>query len=229
MKKIIIAIDGYSGCGKSTTARHVAAGLGYTYIDSGAMYRAVTLYFIQNFVNPQSEKEIERALDKIEVGFIRNEKTQMNETYLNGLNVEEEIRKMYVTEKVSEISAIPAVRKAMVAQQRKQGKKKGVVMDGRDIGTNVFPNADLKIFMKADMHVRAVRRQQELLAKEQLVGLNEIIKNLSSRDEMDTNRKENPLRKAEDAHTIDTTHLTLEEQVEEVLNLATSKIAQQSM
>lgn len=224
MKKIVIAIDGFSGCGKSTTAKTVASRLGYAYIDSGAMYRAVTLYFIKNFVNPTDPKAIEKALENILVEFHFNPKSNKNETYLNGLNVEEEIRKMYISEKVSEISAIPAVRHAMVALQRKMGKKKGVVMDGRDIGTNVFPDAELKVFMTANMQVRAERRQRELLEKNQLIGLPDILDNLQKRDHMDSNRAENPLRQADDAHVIDTSYMTFEEQVEEILRLSTTRM-----
>ena len=224
MKKIVIAIDGYSACGKSSTAKIVAKQLGYSYIDTGAMYRAVTYYFLEHYVNPSNPKEIEKALENIDINFLFNEKLGFSETYLNGSNVEEEIRKMYVTEKVSEVSAIPEVRKQLVNQQRKMGKKKGVVMDGRDIGTNVFPDAELKIFMTADLRVRAERRQQELLQKDQLVGLEKIEENLRSRDKIDSERKENPLRQAEDAFLIDSSFLTLEEQVEKVLQLATEKM-----
>lgn len=224
MKKIVIAIDGFSACGKSTTAKSVAAQLGYSYIDSGAMYRAVTLYFIENFINITDPKAIDKALEKITIEFHFNPKTNKNETYLNGLNVEEEIRKMYISEKVSEVSALPAVRHAMVAQQRKLGKKKGVVMDGRDIGTNVFPDAELKVFMTANMQVRAERRQRELLEKNQLIGLPDILDNLQKRDYMDSNRAENPLRQAEDAHVIDTSYMTFEEQVEEILRLSTTRM-----
>lgn len=224
MKKIVIAIDGFSACGKSSTAKMVAKNLGYNYIDTGAMYRAVTYYFIEHYINPSNPKEVEQAMEKIAISFVFNEKLGFSETYLNGSNVEEEIRKMYVTERVSEISAIPKVRKDLVAQQRKLGKKKGVVMDGRDIGTNVFSDAELKIFMKADLRVRAERRQKELLEKDQLVGLEKIQDNLQERDKIDSERKENPLRIAEDAYIIDSSFLTLEEQVEKVLQLATEKM-----
>lgn len=224
MKKIVIAIDGFSACGKSTTAKSVAVQLGYSYIDSGAMYRAVTLYFVENFINITDPKAIDKALEKITIEFHFNPKTNKNETYLNGLNVEEEIRKMYISEKVSEVSALPAVRHAMVAQQRKLGKKKGVVMDGRDIGTNVFPDAELKVFMTANMQVRGERRQKELLEKNQLIGLPDILDNLQKRDHMDSNRAENPLRQAEDAHVIDTSYMTFEEQVEEILRLSTTRM-----
>lgn len=224
MKKIVVAIDGYSACGKSSTAKQVASILGYTYIDSGAMYRAVTLYFEQNHISLTNENEIAKALENIDITFLVNPKSGLNETYLNGLNVEEEIRKMYISNKVSQVSSIKAVRDAMVEQQRKLGKKKGVVMDGRDIGTVVFEDAELKVFMVADIYIRGARRQAEYLEKKQLVDLEEILENLKSRDYLDTTREESPLKQAEDAVVVDTTFRTLEEQVEEVINLALSKI-----
>ncbi|MEQ9168755.1 MAG: (d)CMP kinase [Fulvivirga sp.] len=224
MKKIVVAIDGYSACGKSSTAKQVASILGYTYIDSGAMYRAVTLYFEQNHISLTNENEIAKALENIDITFLVNPKSGLNETYLNGLNVEEEIRKMYISNKVSQVSSIKVVRDAMVEQQRKLGKKKGVVMDGRDIGTVVFEDAELKVFMVADIYIRGARRQAEYLEKKQLVDLEEILENLKSRDHLDTTREESPLKQAEDAVVVDTTFRTLEEQVEEVINLALSKI-----
>jgi cytidylate kinase len=224
MRKIVIAIDGFSACGKSSTAKEVASQLGYSYIDSGAMYRAVTLYFHQNYVPVDNRKEVAKAIDKINISFSFNERKAFSETYLNGLNVEREIRKMYISEQVSKISAIPDVRKNMVSQQRKLGKKKGVVMDGRDIGSNVFPEAELKIFMKANLTIRAERRQAELLEKDQLVPIPEIEENLVARDKMDSERKENPLVVPKDAYILDTSELTLPEQVEFVLQLATEKM-----
>ncbi|MEQ8414463.1 MAG: (d)CMP kinase [Imperialibacter sp.] len=224
MQKIVIAIDGYSGCGKSTTARAVAGLLGYIYIDTGAMYRSVTLYFIDNHVSLTDPKAVSKALEQIDITFHYNAGKKVNEVYLNGLNVEKEIRGMEVSQRVSDVSAIKEVRQALVAQQRKMGKSKGVVMDGRDIGTVVFPDADLKIFMTADLYVRAERRQKELLGKGQLVELEEVIENLRSRDEIDTSRKESPLKKAANAIEIDTTHITFEEQIELITNLATSKL-----
>ncbi|WP_339794986.1 (d)CMP kinase [uncultured Imperialibacter sp.] len=224
MRKIVIAIDGYSGCGKSTTARAVAGLLGYIYIDTGAMYRSVTLYFIDNHVSLTDPRAVSKALEQIDITFHYNAGKKVNEVYLNGLNVEKEIRGMEVSQKVSDVSAIKEVRNALVAQQRKMGKSKGVVMDGRDIGTVVFPDADLKIFMTADLYVRAERRQKELLGKGQLVELEEVIENLRSRDEIDTSRKESPLKKAANAIEIDTTHITFEEQIELITNLATSKL-----
>ena len=227
MKKIVIAIDGYSACGKSSTAKRVAAQLNYAYIDTGAMYRAVTFYFLQNFINPTNPKAVEEALRNIGIEFHYNAKTGENETYLNGLNVEKEIRGMQVSERVSEVSTLPRVRSCMVELQRKMGKKKGVVMDGRDIGTTVFPDAELKIFMTADFDERAARRQRELLEKKQLVELDTVKQNLSKRDHIDTTRAESPLRKAEDAFVIDTTHTTMEEQVGSILSMAREIINQE--
>ncbi|MBN8577633.1 MAG: (d)CMP kinase [Cytophagales bacterium] len=223
MKKLIIAIDGYSACGKSTTAREVARELGYRYIDTGAMYRAVTLYFIDHHIALTNPKEIERALSQIKVSFVVNSKG-ISETFLNGVNVEREIRTMRVSENVSRVSALKAVRMAMVEQQRRMGKEKAVVMDGRDIGTVVFPQADLKVFLVAEMLVRAFRRQKELLEHDDLVDIDSIIENLRQRDSIDSTRAESPLRKADDALEIDTTHITIEEQVDEVLRLALTKM-----
>lgn len=225
LKKIVVAIDGYSGCGKSTTAKRVAAALKYAYIDTGAMYRAVTLYFHEHYLELTNPKDIEKALENIHITFQRNEKTGANETFLNGLNVEGEIRKMYISERVSEVSTLKEVRRAMVSQQQRMGRKKAVVMDGRDIGTAVFPTAELKIFMQCDTNVRAHRRQEELLEKGQLVSLDEIIHNLHHRDLIDTTRAENPLRKADDAYVLDTTNLSIDEQVEQVVFLARERMA----
>lgn len=224
MKKIIIAIDGYSACGKSTTAKVVANVLNYSYIDTGAMYRAVTLYFLQHFVSLTNPHEVENALKEIDIEFRHNEKLGKSDTYLNGLNVEHEIRQMTVSDKVSEVSAISAVRKFLVAQQQKMGKKKGIVMDGRDIGTVVFPEAEIKVFMTADMTVRAKRRQDELLAKGELVKLDEILENLKKRDLIDTSRSDSPLRQAENAEVIDTTYITFDEQVEMIIHLVSEKV-----
>lgn len=226
MQKIIIAIDGFSACGKSTTAKAVAKHLGYVYIDSGAMYRAVTLYFHEHYVSISNDKEVLDGLEHIKIKFFFNEKTGLNEIYLNGLNVEEEIRKMYISEKVSEVSAVPEVRRAMVALQQKLGKKRGVVMDGRDIGTHVFPDAELKFFMTADMVIRAQRRQKEFAEKDQHVDLEDIIENIKKRDHIDTTRTENPLIKAPDAVELDTTFMTIDEQIDFVMNCAMSKIVE---
>jgi len=224
MKKIVIALDGYSSCGKSTTAKLVAAQLGYAYIDTGAMYRAVTLYFLRHHVSLTNQKEIKEALENIDIDFHYNPKTGRNEVFLNGLNVEDEIRKMYISNQVSEVSVVPEVRRAMVAQQQKMGRKRGVVMDGRDIGTAVFPDAEVKIFMTADVDTRARRRQEELLEKKQLVNLDDIRENLQKRDHIDSTRKESPLRRAEDAHLLDTSHMTIDEQVEFVMEKVASNI-----
>lgn len=221
-RKIVIAIDGYSACGKSTTAKEVARILGYRYIDSGAMYRAVTLYFLDNHISLSNPKEIVRALSQIHISFKVNSKGS-SETYLNNLNVEKEIRKMRISENVSPVSAVKEVRIAMVEQQRRMGKEKSIVMDGRDIGTVVFPNAEIKFFMTADMIVRAIRRQKELLENDKLVDLDDVIENISQRDRIDTSRKESPLRQAGDAIVIDTTHITIDEQVDEVVRQAVSK------
>lgn len=223
MEKIVVAIDGYSGCGKSTTARAVSSLLRYLYIDTGAMYRAVTLYFLEHYVNLTNPLQVRKSLDDIEVEFERDEGDE-SELFLNGINVSNKIRNMDVSKRVSQVSALEPVRDKLVAQQRKIGKKKGIVMDGRDIGTVVFPEAELKIFMTADLEVRAARRQAELLERGQLINLDEIMENLQRRDELDTTRDISPLKRAKDAHLIDTTHLTFTEQVEEILNLATSSM-----
>ena len=223
LRKIVIAIDGYSACGKSSTAKAVANVLGYRYIDTGAMYRAVTLYFMEHHIALTNPKEITKALQQITISFMVNSK-RLTETYLNGLNVEKAIRSMRISEQVSQVSAIKEVRNAMVEHQRKMGKDKAVVMDGRDIGTVVFPQAELKLFMTADLLVRAFRRQKELLDKDRLVDLDDVISNILQRDQIDTTRTESPLRQAENAVLIDTTHITLEEQVDEVVRLALAKL-----
>lgn len=223
LRKIVIAIDGYSACGKSSTAKAVSAILGYRYIDSGAMYRAVTLFFLDHHVALTNPREISRALQQLDVSFKINS-TGHSETYLNGLNVEESIRTMRVSEHVSQVSAIHEVRSAMVEQQRRMGREKGVVMDGRDIGTVVFPQADLKVFMNADLLIRAFRRQKELLDRGQLVDLDDVVENILLRDKSDTTRSESPLRQAEDAVFLDTTHVTFSEQLDEVIRLALGRI-----
>ena len=223
LKKIVIAIDGYSACGKSTTAKQVAAILGYRYIDTGAMYRSVTLYFLDHHIAITNPKEIIKALREINVSFKVNSKN-ITETYLNGLNVEKEIRKMRISENVSQVSTIKEVRAAMVEQQRKIGKEKGIVLDGRDIGTVVFPRAELKLFMTAEISLRAYRRQKELMERDQLIDLDEVIKNIQQRDKIDTTRAESPLKQADDAIVIDTTHITIDEQVDEVVRMALTKL-----
>jgi CMP/dCMP kinase len=223
MRKVIIAIDGYSACGKSTTAREVARILGYRYIDSGAMYRAVTLHFLDKHVALTNPKEVTRALGDINIQFHVNSKGD-SETFLNGLTVEKKIRKMRISENVSPVSALKEVRHAMVELQRKMGKERGIVMDGRDIGTVVFPEAEVKVFLNANMLVRAFRRQKELLEKGELVDLDTIIENLTNRDRIDSTRVESPLRKASDAIEMDTSHITIDEQVDEVIRFALSRI-----
>lgn len=220
MGKIVIAIDGYSGCGKSSTAKAVAKDLGFTYIDSGAMYRAVTLHFLNHYLTPSNPQDVAKGLKTLEISFHPNPDTQKQETYLNGINVEDDIRTMRVSERVSEVATLKSVRQELVAQQQRLGKKKGVVMDGRDIGSVVFPDAELKIFMTADLETRAARRQQELLEKGDLVDLEEIKSNLAERDRIDSSRAESPLIKVSDAVEIDTTHLTFDEQVAQIVQLA---------
>jgi cytidylate kinase len=190
------------------------------------MYRAVTLYFLENHITLTNPKEVAKALSEITISFRRHPETKSNDTYLNGLNVELEIRKMYISDQVSDVSAVAEVRHAMVAQQQKMGKSKGIVMDGRDIGTVVFQQAELKIFMTADALMRAQRRQEELLAKGEMVGLPEIVANLEKRDYIDTHRTESPLVKAEDAILIDNSFMTIDEQVDLVVRLADEKIGQ---
>jgi CMP/dCMP kinase len=223
VRKIVIAIDGYSACGKSTTAKAVAAVLGYRYIDTGAMYRAVTYYFLEHHVSLTNPKEVKKALEQIHITFKVSPKNA-SETYLNGLNVEKAIRGMHVSEHVSQVSTLKPVREALVEQQRRMGKERGVVMDGRDIGTVVFPQAELKLFMTADLLVRAFRRQHELLERKQMIDLDEVIDNILQRDKIDTSRAESPLRQAPEAVVIDTTHITIDEQVDEVVRMAVTKM-----
>lgn len=217
MKKIIIAIDGFSGCGKSSTAKAVAKELGYGFIDTGAMYRATTLYFLDNYVSLTNPKAVREALDKIDITFEFSEKEQASLTFLNGKNVEKEIRTMRVNEQVSQVAALKEVRQEMVALQQKMGKSKGVVMDGRDIGTNVFPSAELKFFVTAEMGVRVQRRQEELLSKKITATVDEIEKNFMERDRIDSSRKENPLVKASDAILLDTSNLSFDNQIRFVI------------
>jgi len=220
-RKIIIAIDGHSSCGKSTVAKALAKMLGYIYIDSGAMYRAVTLFALRNGLfnqNIPDEKRIIEAVKHIAITFRWNEKTGKNTTYLNGENVEEEIRQIAVSVNVSPVSTIAGVRAEMVKQQRENGKNKGIVMDGRDIGTVVFPDAELKIFMTASPEIRAQRRYAEMMTKGQQVDLGEILKNVNERDNIDSTREASPLRKADDAFVLDNSNLTREEQLEWVIN-----------
>lgn len=215
-QNIVIAIDGYSSCGKSTVARALAKCLNYVYIDSGAMYRAVTLYFIQNDVNYTQTDQVEQALANIHIEIISEDGT--NNYLLNGKDVTAEIREMKVSELVSEISTIRAVRESMVSQQRRMSADKSIVMDGRDIGTAVFPDADVKIFMTADLNVRAERRLKELQNAGAVISIEEVIKNLTHRDHQDTTRQESPLTKAKDAIMLDTSSMNEQEQLDFVVN-----------
>jgi len=212
-KKIIITIDGWSSCGKSTLAKQLAKQLGYVYIDSGAMYRAITLYFLRNHIDWTDVNEVNTALQNITIEFQFNEKSQQSEIYLNGENVEYVIRDLVIAEKVSEVSAIREVRTFAVAQQQKMGEHKGIVMDGRDIGTTVFPEAELKIFMTADIAVRVERRYKEFFEKNPNITIEEVKANLEMRDYIDSHREVSPLRKAADAIELDNTNLTMEEQL----------------
>lgn len=216
MKKITIAIDGHSSCGKSTMAKKLASHLGYVYVDTGAMYRSVTLFALRNgmFNEDGSVKveELESRMNEIEVGFRFNEETGKADAYLNGENVEKEIRLMEVSNHVSPIATIPFVREAMVDQQRRMGKDKGIVMDGRDIGTTVFPDAELKIFVTASAEVRAQRRYDELIGKGEEAHYEEILKNVIERDYIDSHREVSPLRQAEDAILLDNSNMTIPEQ-----------------
>jgi cytidylate kinase len=211
-RKIIIAIDGWSSCGKSTLAKQLSKELGYVYIDSGAMYRAITLYFLRNHVDWTDNQEVDKALADISLDFRPNQNTGDSEMYLNDENVEYVIRDLVVAEKVSEVAAIKSVRKFAVHQQQKMGTGKGVVMDGRDIGTTVFPKAELKIFMTADNAVRVERRYRELFEKNPNVTIEEVKSNLEMRDYIDSNREVSPLKQAQDAIVIDNTNLSPEQQ-----------------
>lgn len=222
MKKIIIAVDGYSSTGKSTTAKAVAKALGYVYIDTGAMYRGVTYLALEKgLVSTQGVeiKPLMKALRHSKFNFVYNPTLGFSELYLDGRNIEDNIRSIDVANWVSEIAKQPEVRTFLVNLQRKMGEEKGVVMDGRDIGTVVFPEAELKIFMTASEEVRAQRRFKELQTKGEKVSFEEVLANIKHRDHVDTTRKESPLRKADDAITIDNTHLTIEEQVDKILSI----------
>jgi cytidylate kinase len=220
MKKIIIALDGYSSCGKSTLARQLANKLNYVFIDSGAMYRAITLYFLRQHVDWKNVREVNKALSEITLDFGYNEHSGQSDMFLNDENVESLIRDMLVSEHVSEVSTIKEVREFAVAQQQKMGERKGIVMDGRDIGTTVFPNAELKIFVTADPAVRVERRYKELYAKNSNITIEEIQSNLEMRDYIDSNREFSPLRKATDAVELDNSNMTREEQLEIALKWA---------
>ena len=216
MKKITIAIDGFSSCGKSTMAKDLAKKLGYVYVDTGAMYRAVTLYAMRNglFNADGSVKtaDLERQMNKINITFKLNKTAERPDTYLNNELVENDIRTLEVSNHVSQIAAVPFIREAMVAQQQRMGKDKGVVMDGRDIGTTVFPEAELKVFVTASAEVRAQRRYDELQEKGMPADFNDILKNVQERDYIDSHREVSPLRKAPDAIELDNSHMTIAEQ-----------------
>lgn len=215
--KITIAIDGFSSCGKSTLAKELAKRLGYNYIDSGAMYRAITLYFLRNYIDLSDHDKVVGALENINLQFHFNEQRQTSDIYLNDEDVEPYIRDMIVSEKVSEVAAIKEVRKFAVTQQKHMGRKKAIVMDGRDIGTAVFPHAELKIFMTADPEVRVVRRYKEMFATNPQITIDEVRHNLELRDYIDSTREESPLHQAEDAILLNNSALTLEEQLDIVL------------
>ncbi len=223
MQKITIAIDGFSSCGKSTLARSLAQKLGYKYIDTGAMYRAVTWFSLERGYidsnNKINEEAIIASLPEVEIKFAVNEETHNSDVYLNDVDVEREVRTMAVSRLVSKVSGIREVREKMVALQRQMGKRKGVVLDGRDIGTHVFPKAELKLFMTADKEVRAKRRMDEYSSKGQYFSLEEVQQSLKERDDDDLNRKESPLIKADDAIILDNSELNKEEQLEFVLKL----------
>lgn len=222
-KKIIITIDGWSSCGKSTLAKQLAKELGYIYVDSGAMYRAITLFFLRNHIDWTENKAVKKALKEINLEFIFNPKTKLSEIYLNDENVEYVIRDLVIAEKVSDVAAIKEVREFAVAQQRKMGAKKGIVMDGRDIGTVVFPEAELKIFMTADNAVRVERRFKELYEKNPNITIEEVKNNLEMRDYLDSHRKISPLKPAADAIKLDNTHLTEKEQFQKAMEWVKQK------
>jgi cytidylate kinase len=221
LKQIIIAIDGHSSCGKSTLAKQLAGILNYIYIDTGAMYRAVTQYFIENNIDIDNQTEIQNALSNIKIEFVI--KNGQNHTILNGRDVESEIRSMAVNELVSEVSALSVVRSFLVQQQQYMGINKAIVMDGRDIGTVVFPEAELKIFLTASPDIRARRRQLEYQSKGIELSLDEIKQNLEHRDYIDSTREDSPLKKADDAVLLDNSNLSRKEQLEQVLSLVNQK------
>ena len=218
MKKITIAIDGHSSCGKSTMAKDLAKKVGYIYVDTGAMYRAVTLYALRNGLFNEDDsirvEELEEKMSYINISFKLNEETGRPDTYLNDELVEQDIRTMEVSNRVSPIAALPFVREALVAQQQKMGEEKGIVMDGRDIGTVVFPNAEMKVFVTASAEVRAERRYKELIGKGMEADYDEILKNVQERDFIDSHREVSPLRQAEDALVLDNSNMTIPEQNE---------------
>ncbi len=226
MKKITIAIDGYSSCGKSTMAKDLAKEIGYIYVDTGAMYRAVTLFALRNNLiinNDIATDKLEEALPQIEISFKLNNETGRPDTYLNNRNVEKEIRSIEVSSHVSLVAAQPFVRRHLVAQQQLMGLNKGVVMDGRDIGTTVFPDAEMKIFVTADPRIRAERRYEELKAKGMTADFFEILKNVQQRDYADTHRETSPLRQADDAIVLDNSSMSIGEQKQWLMNIFEEK------
>ena len=221
MRTIIVAVDGFSSCGKSTMARDLARAVGYAYIDTGAMYRAVTLYAIRQgffYGDTLNEAALQQAMNNIEISFRPNPETGVSETFLNGEPVEAEIRGMEVSNRVSRIAALGFVRRALVSKQQAMGEAKGIVMDGRDIGTVVFPQAELKIFVTASAEIRAQRRVKEMSEKGESVSFDEVLKNVQERDRLDMARAESPLRKANDAIELDNTHMTIAEQQAWLMN-----------
>lgn len=223
-KKIIITIDGWSSCGKSTLAKQLALELNYLYIDSGAMYRAITLYFLRNHVDWTKPAAVEKALGDIVLEFVPNTKSGQSDIFLNGENVEYVIRDLVIAEKVSDVAAVKEVREFAVAQQQAMGKKKGIVMDGRDIGTVVFPKAELKIFMTADKAIRVERRFKELFEKNPNITPEEVRNNLELRDYIDSHREVSPLRKADDAIELDNSNLTVKQQLGIALKWAKERL-----
>jgi cytidylate kinase len=224
MRKIIITVDGYSSCGKSTLAKQLAKELNYVFVDSGAMYRAITLYFLRNHIDWNITEEVVAALQNITLDFAYNDVDGTSDMIMNDENVEVLIREMLVSENVSEVAAVKEVRDFAVAQQQQLGLKKGIVMDGRDIGTTVFPNAELKIFVTADPAIRVERRYKELFLKNPHITIEEISHNLEMRDYIDSNREVSPLRKADDAIVLDNSNLTREEQLAKVLGWVKAKV-----
>ena len=224
MEKIIITLDGWSSCGKSTLAKQLAKELGYVYIDSGAMYRAITLYFLRHQIDWLNDAKVLSSLADINLHFNQNEKTVQSEMYLNEENVEYVIRDLVIAEKVSDVAAIKAVRTFAVAQQQIMGLQKGIVMDGRDIGTTVFPDAAIKFFMTADIAVRVERRFKEMFEKNPNITIEEVKNNLEMRDYIDSNRDISPLRKAADAIMLDNTNITVEQQLKFALGIIKERV-----
>ena len=230
MKKITIAIDGYSSCGKSTMAKQLAKAIGYIYVDSGAMYRAITLTALRHHLFQDNgkidEENLKKILNHTVISFKPNSETGLPETYLNGENIEKEIRTMEVSSHVSPIAVLPFVREMLVAQQQRMGREKGIIMDGRDIGTTVFPEAEMKVFVTASPEIRAHRRFDELKAKGQEAPYEDILANVKERDYIDSHREVSPLRQADDAVVLDNSELTREQQLEWLTRLFRERTAQ---